>query len=180
MKRVASLVLAAVVPFCVGAKEKGRPKIYGIAQVRILTTDAGKANIFDYGLLRALVQEDLHGKACDWCEPTPGKSAGPIEFDAIQDELPRDLLAMVLLLTDNAEKLGDLLKKNNVEVGKLSQSAAGASFSVSDPKITNRYFLKMRTTWCLRWVCRGVYFQDRSVAAPRPCGVCGEGSGVNE
>jgi catechol 2,3-dioxygenase-like lactoylglutathione lyase family enzyme len=116
------------------AKEKPRPKILGITQVRILTTDPKNADKFYYGILLALAQDDPRGGPCNWCERTPSQSKGPIEFDAIRGPLPKSLIGSVALRTDDAEGLRKLLKKNKVKVGKLTKWPAGATFSVFDPE----------------------------------------------
>jgi catechol 2,3-dioxygenase-like lactoylglutathione lyase family enzyme len=48
MKKVASLVLAVAIPFCLGAQEKPRAKILGIAYVKVRVADLEKAKAF-YG-----------------------------------------------------------------------------------------------------------------------------------
>ena len=144
MRKLASLVLAAVVPFCVGAQEKAksRPKIQGIVQVRLYATNLQNAEDFYYGILRALARREP-GQPCDWCERVPTGDRGPIEFEATKGPLPRNLLSAVAFRTDDAENLRKNLKRARVKVGKLSTSAPGTSFSAYDPENHKLVFVQV-------------------------------------
>jgi catechol 2,3-dioxygenase-like lactoylglutathione lyase family enzyme len=145
------------VPLALLAKEKPRPKISSIAQVRILTTDPGKANTFYYGVLRALSQENASGRQCDWCERVPAKGAGPIEFESVQGPLPKNLISSVALRTDDAEALWKRLKKNQVQVGKLTKWPSGATFTVFDPENHRLIFVQGHTNAILDQGMPGAY-----------------------
>jgi catechol 2,3-dioxygenase-like lactoylglutathione lyase family enzyme len=138
VRRFASLLLLAAVPLLCNAKEKPRPKILGIVEVRILTTDVDKANQFYYGIFRTLVAKDTAAsntaEPCNWCERVPNNGTGPVEFQAIKDSWPRNLIRSVALRTDDAATLRHLLKKNDVRASSLTKSPLGLEFSVADPE----------------------------------------------
>jgi catechol 2,3-dioxygenase-like lactoylglutathione lyase family enzyme len=128
---------------CWAGETARRPKIYGIAQVRILTTDTQKASAFYDGVLEALAKERTELRDCVMCEEVPSGGRRQIELDAIQGQVPRNLLSAVVLRTDDAPKLRDFLKKSRVEVGKLSKAATGTSFSVADPENHRLVFVQV-------------------------------------
>jgi catechol 2,3-dioxygenase-like lactoylglutathione lyase family enzyme len=134
VKRIAYLILVIAVPFPSGAKEKPRPKILGIAQVRILTTNETAANTFYHGLMRELVQTGMGEQACSGCEDVPNLGADRIGLDPVEGSLPYNLIGAVAFKTDNAEELRHILKRNEVPVGKLTKSPSGTSFGVLDPE----------------------------------------------
>lgn len=111
-------------------KEKPKPKIYGIKQVRILTTNKEKAVAFYDGLLRDLRYQEGE---CSWCERMPDRG-GPFELEVIRGARPSNLISSVVFITDDAETLRKILKSQKVEVGQLHTSQVESSFSVADPE----------------------------------------------
>jgi catechol 2,3-dioxygenase-like lactoylglutathione lyase family enzyme len=134
MKVVACIALVAVLPLSVLAKEKPRPKILEITQVRIRTTNEKEAKNFYYGALRALFPSASSTEPCDWCERMPAVAQELIEFDSIKGPTPKDLMGAVFLRTDDVEALRNLLRRNKIKVGKLTKWTYGESFAVSDPE----------------------------------------------
>jgi hypothetical protein len=84
MKTVAWVALAAALPLSVLAREKPRPQILEILQVRIRTNNEKEANNFYNGALRALFPGTSSAQPCDWCERMPPVAQKLIEFDPIK------------------------------------------------------------------------------------------------
>jgi hypothetical protein len=133
-KRILAAFLFAVMPLCMVAKEKPRPKILGIAQVHIFTRDEKKAENFYYGIMKVLASMETSPEPCDWCERIPSYGAGPIEFCRIRGDVPKNLIASITLRTNDVEGLRHLLKMNQIHVGKLTKAGREESFSVLDPE----------------------------------------------
>lgn len=134
MRTAACVALGAVLPLSVFAKEKPRPKILEITQVRIRTTNEKEANNFYHGALSALFPSALSTEPCDWCERKPAAVQRLIEFDSIHGPAPEDLISAVVLRTNDVESLRNLLRKNKIRVGKLTKWTSGGSFGVTDPE----------------------------------------------
>jgi len=136
----------AVVPFSSGAREKPRPKILEITQVRILTTNEKAANTFYNGLMQELAQMGTSEQTCNSCEHLPNYGADSIGLEPVEGPLPYNLISSVAFKTDNAEELRHILKKNNVPVGKLTKSPSGAIFDVLDPEGHKLIFIQTSDT----------------------------------
>jgi catechol 2,3-dioxygenase-like lactoylglutathione lyase family enzyme len=134
MNKFACLVLGALIPLATVAKEHPRPKILGIVQVHILTTNQPEANEFYYGIMRALSSTSSSAADCNWCEHAPAAAGGPIEFDLVKGALPKNLISSIAFRTDNAQDLRKIVSKNKIKVGKLTKWPSGATFSVLDPE----------------------------------------------
>ena len=111
-----------------------RPKILQILQVRIFTTNAPEANAFYYGILRTLALANTDATKCNWCEKVSGGTNLPVVLDRIQGQPPDNLISAVVFRTDDAEHLRKFLENNKVKVGKLTNWASGAMFTVFDPE----------------------------------------------
>jgi catechol 2,3-dioxygenase-like lactoylglutathione lyase family enzyme len=133
IRKIGFAALALAVGAC-WAAETTRPKISGIVQVRILTSDEAKAKAFYYGIFGTLAKANMPGELCDWCETAPINDTGPVALEPVSGPLPKDLIDSVALRTDDVEGLRKLLQRNQVEVGKLTKWQSGASFGVSDPE----------------------------------------------
>lgn len=143
MNKFAYLVLSALLPVAALAKEKPRPKITGIAQVRILTTNPSRANDFYRGILRALSSTSFGPTDCNWCESVPTAAGSPIEVERIQGTPPKSLVSSVAFWTDNAEDLRKFILRNKIDVGELTKTASGATFSVLDPEGHKLIFIQV-------------------------------------
>jgi catechol 2,3-dioxygenase-like lactoylglutathione lyase family enzyme len=144
MQRMLLTVALLCVPAFGTAKEKPRPKITGIVQVRILVTNVRQAHDFYYGLFEALPQDThfVSEAPCNWCERIPAGLHAPVELEQVKGELPKNLIASVAFRTDNAEELRKLLKRRRLKVGKLTKWPHGATFSVVDPENHHLIFVE--------------------------------------
>jgi catechol 2,3-dioxygenase-like lactoylglutathione lyase family enzyme len=133
---VVSLVLAVLVA---DASPK-RPHIYGIVYVRILTSDLDKAREFYALVLKSIPPPPASQDPCDWCERVPagvrmGKTrSGPVLLEPLESPKSKDLLKEIAFGTDDAKGLRNYLKKNHIEVEKLTKCGQDACFSVLDPE----------------------------------------------
>ena len=134
MKAVAWIALVTVLPLSVLAKEKPRPKILGILQVRVLTTNQQQAQTFYYGILRTLALANSTMTKCDWCEQIANDRNGPVVLDSISGPLPKDLIGAVVINTDDADGLRKSLEKNKVKVAKWKKWTSVDAFAVFDPE----------------------------------------------
>lgn len=159
MKKASMVIVLGCLPLLCIAKEKPRPKITGIVQVRILTTNVQKAHDFYYDIFHAL-PEDRHylsEEPCDWCERMPAESRSPIEFELVKGQLPKNLIAAVAFRTDNVDGLRKLLKKNKVKVGKLTKWPDGGTFSAVDPENHRLIFVEREASKISDWGMPGAY-----------------------
>jgi catechol 2,3-dioxygenase-like lactoylglutathione lyase family enzyme len=138
----AFLFTLLALPSCLTAKEKPRPKILEILQVRIYTTDESAARDFYYGILRTLAFSRTAETECLWCEANSKQTNGPVSLVLIAGDPPANLIAGVLLRTDNAEALRKYLEGNKVKVGKLTKWTDGGTFSVDDPEGHHLVFIQ--------------------------------------
>jgi len=134
LKAIAWIAVAAVLPLSVLAKEKPRPRILAILQVRVLTTNEKQAHSFYYGILRTLALANGTATKCDWCEQIVTDSNGPIVLDSISGPLPKDFIGGVVFKTDDADGLCKFLEKNKVKVEKLKKWTSGDAFAAFDPE----------------------------------------------
>jgi catechol 2,3-dioxygenase-like lactoylglutathione lyase family enzyme/predicted enzyme related to lactoylglutathione lyase len=153
------LLIGTAIWLCANAKEKPRPKIIGIVQVEILTTDTTKANDFYYGVMKTLVEAEHASQPCDWCERLPDGGGGPVEFVAVKGPLPKNLISSITFRTDDADGLRKILKKENIQVGKLTKWPDGATFSVLDPE--NHRIVFVERTYRLPTGSPGAYSAER-------------------
>jgi catechol 2,3-dioxygenase-like lactoylglutathione lyase family enzyme len=133
MKRI-TLSLATLF-FCLAALAKDppvRPRVKGIAQVRLLVTDADRSRDFYYGILKIGPRLNRCPKSENLCfsldqdQQIVLKQAGSAE---------PNLLVEVALETDNAPQLRRYLESKGAAPGQLSTSPEGnQSFAISDPE----------------------------------------------
>jgi len=141
MKRLA---LALIILLCCAAvsisDEPKRPRILGIAYVRILVRNVEKARGFYSLALHSVPPPNDPKTPCDWCERTPvslsmGKKwFGPIELETIQGQPPTSLLSEVAFSTDDVKKLRDFLLKNHLAPEKLTKCGEDPCFAALDPE----------------------------------------------
>jgi len=141
MKRSAFAFLMLV---CCGAGLAGnspkRPRIRGIAYVRVFVTDLDKAAEFYSLVLHSIPPAYDSLSPCDWCERAPismgtgKKRLGPIELEAMHAHDSPSLLSEVAFSTDDVKKLRDYLLKNHIAAEKLTKCGDGTCFSASDPE----------------------------------------------
>jgi len=134
MNKLVCFVMGVALPICCFAKEKPRPKILQIRQVRILATNQPEASAFYYGILRTLALAGTDTAKCKWCEKVSKGINGPVVLDPVQGSLPDNLISAVVFKTDAAEDLRILLEKNKVKVEKWTKWPSGAMFTVFDPE----------------------------------------------
>ena len=131
----APLLALAVVLFSVkiiGAREPQRPKIYGISDVTILTSDIPKAREFYLGVSDP-------GRSCDWCEESPSStlklSSGQIiELKELPSPAPSSLLEEIAFRTDNLDRLASYLKARGVELRESRNAGRISRISLIDPE----------------------------------------------
>jgi catechol 2,3-dioxygenase-like lactoylglutathione lyase family enzyme len=141
MKRLiyASALLLSCVATCVSHPPR-RPRIFGIAYVRILVTNMDKATEFYTWLSHSIPPSYATQSPCYWCERTPiskgmgTKPLGPIELEAIHPQDSPNLLSEVAFSTDNVERLRDFLLKNHIAAEKLTKCGEDACFRAFDPE----------------------------------------------
>jgi catechol 2,3-dioxygenase-like lactoylglutathione lyase family enzyme len=141
MKRTA---FALTILLCCAAASTGdgpkRPRILGIAYVRIHVTNADQAKDFYSMALHSVLPPNDSKAPCDWCERAPislgmeKKSFGPIELETIQGLPPPSLLSEVAFSTDDVKKLRDFLLKNHFAVEKLTKCGEDPCFAALDPE----------------------------------------------
>ena len=129
------LFLLCAAPNChLSAREKSRPRILQILQVRVYITDEQAAHDFYYGILRTLALAQGSETKCLWCEAVSKGSNGPVVLDSAPTSRPQNLLHAIILQTDNAKGLRKYLEKKKVKVGKLTKWTYGGCFVVCDPE----------------------------------------------
>ena len=117
-----------------------RPRIFGIAYVRIRVTDLNKATDFYSRALNAVPPPPDLETPCDWCERAPiaagisGKRRGLVELEVLREPASANLLKEVAFSTDDAKKLRDLLLKSRVAAEKLTKCDDDPCFSTLDPE----------------------------------------------
>ena len=133
----------AILLTCVAASASDppkRPRIFGIAYVRILVTNVDKARDFYSLVLNAVPPPAGPQAPCDWCERAPSgvgwniKRLGPIELELLQSQSSVSLLKEVAFSTDDAKKLRDFLLKNHLAAEKLTKCGIAPCFSILDPE----------------------------------------------
>jgi catechol 2,3-dioxygenase-like lactoylglutathione lyase family enzyme len=134
MKRI-TLSLATVL-FCLTAFAKDqpvRPRIKGIAQVRLLVTDADRSRAFYDGILKIGPRLNRCPKSESLCF-----SLGQDQQIVLQQagiSVAPSLLIEAALETDNAAQLHSYLESKGAAPGQLSKSPEGnQSFAISDPE----------------------------------------------
>jgi catechol 2,3-dioxygenase-like lactoylglutathione lyase family enzyme len=114
------------------ASTPARPKILGIAGVRILTTDLPAARGF-------FAMATLSEEPCVWCEKIPGARFALgghqlIELDAAHTPVPANLLAEITFSTNDLSALKRYFKINNVPFTESKTQYSPERISVLDPE----------------------------------------------
>lgn len=135
------IVLAAVLSFllCVATTAKDRPRIFGIAYVRISVTDVDKARQFYSQAFSAVWRPAAGKEPCNWCEinlsfGSESKHFRTVELEPSNDPNLKNRLLDVGLQTDDAAKLRSFLKSNRVVVEKMAKCGDDPCFGVKDPE----------------------------------------------
>ena len=139
MKHIATSLLLFLLCASARADQKlSRPRILGIAFVRIQVSDVNKGLDFYSMALGTVPRPTASRTPCDWCEvtilPAPAKHNGPIELEKAGNPAPPSLVAEIALLTDDAGKLRNYLKANHIAANKLGKCGLDACFSLLDPE----------------------------------------------
>jgi catechol 2,3-dioxygenase-like lactoylglutathione lyase family enzyme len=134
MKFLHALFLLSLFPFCLYAKEKPRPKILEIWQVRIYTTNEPAARDFYNAIFRTLAMAQAPATKCLWCEAISKDANAPVILYPATTPAPQDFLSAIVLRTDNAAELRRYLEQNKVKAGKLTKWTNGGCFRVEDPE----------------------------------------------
>ena len=142
MKRSAVLAFA-ILPCCVVTSANDppkRPRIFGIAYVKILVTNTDKARDFYDLALRSIPSWSGLPSSCDWCERIPVSSGlgkkrlGPIELQAIPVRDSPSFLSEIAFRTDDVKKLRNYLLKNHIAAENLSKCGEDPCFGTVDPE----------------------------------------------
>jgi len=136
------LFAALALPLTSFAKEKSRPKILEILQVRIFTSNEPAAHDFYYGILRTLALAQTPETKCAWCEAISKDTNGPVVLDPAPAQTPQNLLGAIVLRTNDAGSLRKYLEQNKINVGKLRKWASGACFAAFDPEAHKLIFVE--------------------------------------
>jgi catechol 2,3-dioxygenase-like lactoylglutathione lyase family enzyme len=129
-----------------------RPRILGIAYVRILVTNVDKAKDFYSLALHSIPPSNDPDAPCTWCERAPTslkvtkKRLGPIELEAVEGQPPSSLLREVAFSTDDAKKLRNFLLKNGVRAEKLTKCGEDPCFAALDPEQQRLIFVQRSGT----------------------------------
>ena len=111
-----------------------RPRIFGIARIRIVTSDISAARSFYSKVLD-------HAHDCDWCEGLPGRSflvnlnqgigLSPDSSPALSNRIEE-----ITFATDSVRELRRYLTKKKIQVRESGEKdkAIGPSLSVVDPE----------------------------------------------
>lgn len=139
MKRIVTSLLALFLCFFARADEKHpRPRILGVAFVRIQVSDIDKAKEFYSLALSAVPRPTTPKEPCNWCEitilPSSDKHNGPIELEKVGNPAPPSLVREIAMFTEDAGKLRNYLKANHVATNKLGKCGVDACFSLLDPE----------------------------------------------
>ena len=141
MKRLA--LAFAILACCVATSANDspkRPRIFGIAYVRILSTNVDKAREFYSLALHSIPPSNDPQAPCNWCERAPvsadmkKKRLGPIELEAIHAQDSPSLLSEVAFSTDQVKELREFLLKNHIAVEQITKCGEDPCFSTSDPE----------------------------------------------
>ena len=124
-----------------------RPRLFGIAYVRISVADVSKARVFYNVILKSALT--LPGQPpCDWCEIPPGSLAGdagasggkpprrlgPIELDAMPTPAPRDLIREIGIQVDDVRNLRAYLVSRNFTPEKITKCGVDRCVAIGDPE----------------------------------------------
>src|SRR5216684_3334962 len=134
MRKLIFCGAAAVVALALSAKDKPvRPRVTGIASVRLLVTDAQRSRDFYSGILAL-------GRGANRCpkgQPVCFSIQQDQQIELRQAETAKDpnLLLEVAFETGDAAQLRGYLQSKGAEPGELTKSAEGnQSFAVLDPE----------------------------------------------
>jgi catechol 2,3-dioxygenase-like lactoylglutathione lyase family enzyme len=139
MRRLAKLSFCLFLGGCVASGgQPSRPRILGVAYVRIEVSDVDKARAFYSMALRAAITP-MTGRTCDWCERTQSpvfssKRFGPVELKKIDSRSRTSLLVDIALFTADVKKLRTYLKSKQVAVDKVKKCGDELCFSLLDPE----------------------------------------------
>jgi catechol 2,3-dioxygenase-like lactoylglutathione lyase family enzyme len=110
-----------------------RPRIKGIAQVRLLVTDAGHSRDFYYGILKIGPRLNRCPESESLCFSLDQDQQIVLQQAGISAD--PSLLVEVALETDNAAQLRSYLESKGTAPGQLSKSSEGnQSFAITDPE----------------------------------------------
>jgi catechol 2,3-dioxygenase-like lactoylglutathione lyase family enzyme len=110
-----------------------RPRIKGIAQVRLLVTDADRSRHFYYGILKIGPGLNRCSKGERLCFSLAQDQQ--IELEQASTSADPSLLIEIAFETDNAAQLRSYLESKGAAPGQLSKSSEGnQSFAMRDPE----------------------------------------------
>ena len=121
------------------SKAANRPRIFGIAFVKIQVSNLEKARDFYSIALHAAGPAPDSKAPCNWCEVDvlsmmKKLADGPIRLERMKSPAPSSLLTDIAFWTDNAAKLRGFLHSQQVAVGKLEKCGGDSCFSLLDPE----------------------------------------------
>jgi len=138
------------VPFAAG-NAPARPRITGIAYVKIYASDLDKASNFYSIVQRSTADSSAVGEPCDWCERAPvslgnRKGLRRIEIEPLGSVQTANLLMEIGFATENVEKLRKFLLGQHLQAEKLTKCEGIPCFGVLDPEQHRLVFLQSAPT----------------------------------
>ncbi len=128
---VGVLGLAGMLLPCSGlAEDKPLPKIYGIANVEISSTNLEKAHDFYVEVLCAV--RNTHAPAGMLCEPRP--SILPVLLQTVKGPVPSNLLQSVSFAIDDARAMARFLEAKKIRFTVDAPVDGEMSVAVTDPE----------------------------------------------
>ncbi len=134
MRKLILCGAAALVAMPLSAKDKPvRPRITGIASVRLLVTDAQRSRDFYSGILALGPNANRCAKSQPLCFSI--QQGQQVELQQAETAKGPNLLLEVAFETGDAAQLRSYLQSKGAEPGELTKSAEGnQSFAVRDPE----------------------------------------------
>lgn len=131
---VLSFLIVSLVASASLARADGRPKILGIAYVKVFVSDLEKSKEF-YSLVSRSIPEPK--TPCEWCEKAPisavNREIGAVELEVIRSSAPANLLKEVAFRTNDVARLREYLQKRHLLPTKLTKCGENLCFTVLDP-----------------------------------------------
>src|SRR5713226_1547654 len=137
------------------AKERSRPRILGIAYVKIQVSHLDKAAEFYSAVLQTAPptrMAEVAQQPCIWCEQGPigrqrkaKKHFGPIQLGVFRDPNAANRLEEIAFRTNDVKKLRDFLLAKNLSPGQLFKCGEDTCFQLLDPEKHRLVFVSAKT-----------------------------------
>ena len=143
MRKVASLALAAAISFCVGAQEKPRAKIFGIAYVKVRVTNLEKAKAFYGGVLGLVSGRVRNGNEVQASYVVNGNQR--VQLAKTAAGTSGSYLAEIGLATDDVMKMRAYVTTKGVEANEIFAWPDGTKyFETQDPENNKIVFVEQK------------------------------------